>query len=197
MSAAAPARRGRPRDDAAEGAIVQAVVELLAEQGFTRLTIAAVAARAGVGKPTIYRRWSSKSDLVVDAIVRVAPPISARRTGDPHTDLRNLTHAAIKDVTSPPLGATLVAVLAQTGSHNELGTLVQHKLAQPRREVLHEVIVVAIESGQLRADTDAELMLDLLLGPGLYRWLITGRPVSRAMTAGVVDAVWNGFAAGA
>lgn len=189
-----PARRGRPRDDAAEQAILEAVVELLEEQGFNRLTIGGVAARAGVGKPTVYRRWASKSELVVDAVVRLAKPITARRTGDPHADLRALTQAAITEVSTPPLGSAVVMLLAETHTDAELAKLVHDRLARPRRGVLRDVIDLGVETGQLRADTDPEQMLDLLLGPSFYRWLITGRAPTRPAIARMVDIVWAAYA---
>ena len=186
---------GRPRDEAAEQAILAAVVDLLREQGFARLTIAEVAARAGVGKPTVYRRWPSKSELVVDAIVRLAPPISARRSGDPLVDLRRLVRAATVELTSPPLGTTIITLLADMHASPEFVALVQERIARPRRGVVGEVIERAIASGRLRKDTDAEVMLDLLIGPLLYRWLITGEALTRPVIDRVVDIVWESFAA--
>src|SRR5581483_3183891 len=70
---APPARRGRPRDAAADDAILHATVDMLAEVGFDRLTIEAIAARAQIGKPSIYRRWHSKAELVVDAVTALIP----------------------------------------------------------------------------------------------------------------------------
>jgi AcrR family transcriptional regulator len=193
---AAPARRrpGRPRDDAAEQAILTAVMELLTEDGFSKLTMGAVAERAGVGKPTVYRRWPAKAELVVDAMMRLAPPISPRRTGDPRTDLRRLVRAAITQLTSPPLGATMVALMAGMHTNPDLTRLVQERLAWPRRGTVGEAIERAVELGQLRPESDSELMLDLMLGSLLYRWLISGRTLPRTTVDRIVDTVWDAFA---
>jgi len=192
-SAATTRRPGRPRDNAAEQAILDAVVELLKERGFGGLTIAGVAARAGVGKPTVYRRWASKPDLVIDAVERLSKPIAARRTGDLHTDLRRLLGAVIAELTSPPLGAAMIAMLADMHADPALALRVQRRLAQPRRNVIRGVIEQGIEHGELRPDTDSELMLNLLIGPPLYRWLTTGKVLSGAGITRVVDTVWGAF----
>ncbi len=187
-------RAGRPRDDVAEQAILEAVVALLGEQGYAGTTIAAVAARAGVGKPTVYRRWSSKSELVVDAVVRLAPPITARRSGDPHTDIRRLTYSAITEMTSQPMAGTLVTLLTDMQQHPALPSLVQERLVRPRRAVIGEIIEQAVNDGGLGPATDPELMLDLLLGPLLYRWLTAGEAPTRASVNRLVDSVWDFFA---
>ncbi|HVX46791.1 MAG TPA: TetR/AcrR family transcriptional regulator [Mycobacteriales bacterium] len=190
-----PARPGRPRDAAAEQAILEAVVELLREHGFARLTMGEVAAKAGVGKPTIYRRWPSKAELVVDAIVRLAPPIHARRSGDPQTDVRRLIRVTITELTSPPLGPTVISLLADMHTSPQLQPLIRDRLVGPRRGVVKEVLDGAIATGQLRPDTDPDLMLDLLLGPLLYRWLTTGEALSRRAIDRIVDTVWALYAA--
>lgn len=187
-------RPGRPRDDAAEQAILKAAVDLLGEHGFARLTISAVAVAAGVGKPTIYRRWPSKAELVVDAMARLAKPTIARRSGDPYSDLRRLVRATMTDLTSPPLGTTVITLLADMHTSPELQRLIQDRLAGPRRRVVGEVIERAVDHGRLRPDTDTELMLDLLLGPLLYRWLITGVALTRKNVDRIVDTVWDMFA---
>jgi len=193
-SPATTRRRGRPRDDAAEQAILDAVVQLLKERGFAGLTIAGVATRAGVGKPTVYRRWASKPELVVDAIERLSKPIATRRTGDLHTDLRRLIGAVIAELTSPPLGTAMIAMLADMHADPDLAGRVQRRLTQPRRIVIKDVIEQAIENGELQTNTDSDLMLNLLIGPPLYRWLTTGKVLSGSGITRVVDTVWGAFA---
>jgi Bacterial regulatory proteins, tetR family len=83
-------QRGRPRDANVENAILNAAVAILNEVGYNDLSIEAVASRARVGRPTVYRRWPSKLDLVVDAVVRLVPAVSAPDTGDVFTDLEEL-----------------------------------------------------------------------------------------------------------
>jgi AcrR family transcriptional regulator len=193
-TASTPRRPGRPRDEAAEQAILAAVVELLGEVGFSQLTIGGVAARAGVGKPTLYRRWPSKAELVVEAIARLAPPATIRRSADPKADLRRLIRQVATELISPPLGATVVTLLAGMQSEPALAELVQDRLAGPRRAVLSGVIADAVKDGLLRPDTDVDMMLDLTLGSLVFRWLTTGTlPPSSAMDQ-TVDVVWAAFA---
>lgn len=191
----APRRPGRPRDEAAERAILDAVVELLGELGFTQLTIGGVAARAGVGKPTLYRRWPSKAELVVDAIARLAPPVAVRRTADPRADLRRSVRQVATELVTPPLGTTVITLLAEMHADPALTQLVQDRLAGPRRGVLAEVIEDAVKDGLLRADTDVEMMLDLTLGSLVFRWLTTGKVPPPSAMERTVDVVWDAFAA--
>jgi AcrR family transcriptional regulator len=190
----APRRPGRPRDEAAERAILDAVVELLGELGFTQLTMGGVAVRAGVGKPTLYRRWASKAELVVDAIARLAPAVSVRRTADPRADLRRSVRQVATELVTPPLGPTVVTLLAEMHADPALTQLVQDRLAGPRRGVLAEVIEDAVKDGLLRADTDVEMMLDLTLGSQVFRWLTTGKVPPPSAMERTVDVVWDAFA---
>lgn len=191
----APRRPGRPRDEAAERAILDAVVELLGEVGFTQLTIGGVAARAGVGKPTVYRRWPSKGELVVDAMARLAPPATIRRTADPRADLRRLVRQVATELVTPPLGATVIILLAEMHADPGLTQLVQDRVAGPRRSVLAAIIEDAVADGVLRADTDATMMLDLTLGSVVFRWLTTGKTPPPSAMERTVDVVWDAFKA--
>jgi AcrR family transcriptional regulator len=191
----APRRPGRPRDDHAEQAILDAVVELLGEQGFTQLTIGGVAARAGVGKPTLYRRWPSKAELVVDAIARLAPPAMVRRSGDPRADLRRVVRAVATELINPPLGATVITLLSEMHADPGLTELVQDRLAGPRRRVLAQIVEDAVKDGLLRPDTDVEMMLDLTLGSLVFRWLTTGKTPPPSAMERTVDVVWDAFTA--
>jgi AcrR family transcriptional regulator len=183
---AAP-RRGRPRDAQCEQAILQATVALLSEVGFNQLSIEAVAARAGVGKPTIYRRWPSKPELVLDAVKRLAPPFPTADTGDPLTDLRQIVPELIVGLTSSPVAR---AIISLAGDPEMARRLVEQHLT-PRREALADILRRAIAAGELRADTDVEMAMDLMLGAAVYRWLTTAQPVDAHTTRRFVDAVWD------
>jgi AcrR family transcriptional regulator len=187
---AAP-RRGRPRDAQAEQAILQATVELLSEVGFNQLSIEAVAARAGVGKPTIYRRWPSKPELVLDAVERLAPPFPTADTGDPLTDLRQIVPELIVGLTSSPVARATIALAGDAEMTRRLG----EQYLWPRRAGIAVILHRAIAAGELRADVDVEMAIDLMLGASVYRWLVTAQPVDADTARRVVDAVWQSMRA--
>jgi AcrR family transcriptional regulator len=184
-------RRGRPRDAQAEQAILQATVELLSEVGFNQLSIEAVAARAGVGKPTIYRRWPSKPELVLDAVERLAPPFPTADTGDPLTDLRQIVPELIVGLTSSPVARATIALAGDAEMTRRLG----EQYLWPRRAGIAAILHRAIAAGELRADVDVEMAIDLMLGASVYRWLVTAQPVDADTARRVVDAVWQSMRA--
>ena len=184
-------RRGRPRDAQAEQAILQATVELLSEVGFNQLSIEAVAARAGVGKPTIYRRWPSKPELVLDAVERLAPPFPTADTGDPLTDLRQIVPELIVGLTSSPVARATIALAGDAEMTRRLG----EQYLWPRRAGIAAILHRAIAAGELRADVDVEMAIDLMLGASVYRWLVTAQPVDADTARRVVDTVWEGMRA--
>jgi AcrR family transcriptional regulator len=184
-------RRGRPRDAQAEQAILQATVELLSEVGFNQLSIEAVAARAGVGKPTIYRRWPSKPELVLDAVERLAPPFPTADTGDPLTDLRQIVPELIVGLTSSPVARATIALAGDAEMTRRLG----EQYLWPRRAGIAAILHRGIAAGDLRADIDVEMAIDLMLGASVYRWLVTAQPVDADTARRVVDAVWQSMRA--
>jgi AcrR family transcriptional regulator len=190
-SGSAAPRRGRPRDAQAEQAILQATVELLSEVGFNQLSIEAVAARAGVGKPTIYRRWPSKPELVLDAVERLAPPFPTADTGDPLTDLRQIVPELIVSLTSSPVARATIALAGDAEMTRRLG----EQYLWPRRAGIAAILHRAIAAGELRADVDVEMSIDLMLGASVYRWLVTAQPVDADTARRVVDAVWQSMRA--
>jgi AcrR family transcriptional regulator len=183
---AAP-RRGRPRDAQAEQAILEATVALLSEVGFNQLSIEAVAAQAGVGKPTIYRRWPSKLELVLDAVERLAPPVPMADTGDPRSDLRQIVPELIVGLTSSPVARAIIALAGDAEIARRLG----EQYLTPRRAGIADILRRAIEAGQLRADTDVEMAIELMVGAAIYRWLVTAQPVDADTARRFVDAVWD------
>jgi len=187
---AAP-RRGRPRDAQAEQAILQATIAILSEAGFNHLSIEAVAARAGVGKPTIYRRWPSKRELVLDAVDRLAPPFPTADTGDPLTDLRQIVPELLVRLTSSPVARATLALAGDPEMVSRLG----ERYLRPRREATADILHRAIAAGELRADIDVEMAIDMMVGTLVYRWLVTAQPVDADTARRVVDAVWESLRA--
>lgn len=196
--AAAPARSpGRPRSVRAGEAILVAVLDLLAEGvAVDALTMEAVAARAGVGKATLYRRWPNKDALLVAAIRKLKgdPPqpagVSVR------DDLIMLLSAMHRPHDSQAM-TVLPCLVPEMYRNPEQHRLYQEAM-EPRREVMREVLRRGVRTGELRADIDIELTMALLSGPILVQKVLRWNPAldDAGLPGRVVDAVLTGIAAG-
>jgi AcrR family transcriptional regulator len=184
-----PTPRGRPRSAEVEEAILRTAMEILGDVGFGSFSIEAVAARAGVGRPTIYRRWPSKLELAIEAVVRLAPPLKVTSTGDPLAEFRRLVATLLPDVTGSAAGRALLALAGDPEVHAELARHLDERYLRPRRAVLADLLRRAADAGQVRSDLDPELLVDLVLGPAIYRWLVTGQPVSPQTARQITDTV--------
>lgn len=165
-------RRGRPRSAAAERAILDAVVELLeAGEPLAGLSIERIARTAGVGKATIYRRWSGKEELFVDVLRAVEPsdPVVSGTAG--LEDLRLMLEWVRTRGLAHRSSVFLHNVFAQMKSHPRLWAEYQRTVLAPRRAAMLEAVRRAVDAGELRDDVDTELMNDLFLGPVLMRTL--------------------------
>lgn len=186
---------GRPRDPKVDRAILVATLELLGEDGFDGLSIEAVAARAGVGKTTVYRRWPSKIPLVVDALSAMKAPAPESVPDDLST--RDALVRAMSGYTKPDQGSAsrVLAGLVDAMSRNaELAQAVRAVLVTERQRSLLGVIKRGVERGEIRPDVDARVMVDLLGGPVVLRRLITGDPVTPRLARTIVDLVLEGAA---
>jgi AcrR family transcriptional regulator len=190
------ARRGRPRDAAADDAILRATVDLLDEAGFDRLTIEAVAARAGVGKPTIYRRWHSKAELVVDAVTILFPftPASPEHSDD--DDIADMVLRFVHGVAASPMSRVLPALLASADWNRGLGATFRERYLGPRRAYLAALIRQAANSGTISPHADPEAAVDLLFGPLFYHWLASGQPPDERIARHRVTLAWRALQAG-
>jgi len=186
---------GRPRDPQVDQAILTATLELLGEDGFDGLSIEAVAARAGVGKTTVYRRWPSKIPLVVDALTAMKAPTVSAVPDDMPT--RDALVRAMSGFTKPHEGsaARVLAGLVDAMSRNEeLADAVRTVLVAERERGLVAVIERGKARGEIRSEVDARVMVDLLGGPVVLRRLITGQPVNQRLAHTIVDLVLDGAA---
>jgi AcrR family transcriptional regulator len=190
----APRSSGRPRSPECDQAILEAAVELFAEGGLDGLTVEGVAARANVGKATIYRRYPSKIDLVVAASQsftvdgRDAPP----DTGTTRSDLRALVDWLIAMLTTTPLGRAMPMMVADHARVPELAEAHRAIVAE-KRAVHREVLRRGIERGDLRADADLEVMMDSYVGPIFYRFLISDAPLDDAFADAIVEHTLRAF----
>ena len=188
-------RKLDPRAERSKQAILDATRELLAEGGEVgSLTVEAVAARSGVAKTTIYRRWRDKWELALDAVMidmlpGFAEPVDV---GDTRKELVTFVQAAVKNLAAPP--RTMKGLVSQIATDPELSRVYRERVVEPRREQLRPVIERGIARGDLRPDTDVALVHELLLGPVFYRLLLSGGSLDRKLSMRLADVVLDGFA---
>ena len=186
----APAPRpGRPRDGRVDRAIVTAALEVMAESGISEMRMDEVAARAGVGKAAIYRRFESKDEMVAAAIGTLVSEIVVPDTGSTRADLVELMREAVVLYGTTIAGRLMPSVVEAMRRDPELARIVRERVVAGRRVALTEVLERGIARGDLRADLDVELALDVLGGPLFYRLLITGGPLDERLAQGVVDLI--------
>ena len=183
---------GRYRNVRSHRAIVNATNQLLTEVGYGRLTIEGVAARAGVGKATVYRWWPSKGALVVDALSenRAAPPV--HDTGSLRTDLVRALEYVIGVLTTSPEGSIIPALTADLVRDPALAEMFRTQILRPRRAVFEQMLHRAVERGELPADVDVALILDSCVGAVFYRLVVSGEPIDDDLSARLVDLVLDG-----
>ncbi|MFG2054269.1 TetR/AcrR family transcriptional regulator [Micromonospora sp. NPDC048930] len=156
------------RNEASRRAILDAALQLCAEIGYSRLTIEAIAARAGVSKKTIYRWWPSKGAVVLEAVDDAATVADYPDTGNLATDLHKQLTAVIELLT-PPGNSAVTGLIAEALHDNELAHGLRERLIQPRITAFRERMRKAQRDGQLAADADLDVALDLIYGPVYHR----------------------------
>jgi AcrR family transcriptional regulator len=194
VSAGGSRRPGRPRSVEAHDAILDATFELLKEVGYDALAMEAIAARAGVGKATVYRHWASKEALVAEALERFMRAIRVPDTGTTRDDLMMMMGSAVAMYREPSTHGLLSALVAAMARSERIAQAVRSGFVAARRDALRQVLERAVARGDLRQELDLELALDLLGGPLFYRALITGGPIDERLTRDVVDVVLRGLA---
>lgn len=185
--------RGRPRDPRVEGVVLSATREILIERGFGRLTIAAVAESAGVGKGTIYLRWPDKESLVVAALREVWVPLEAPDTGVLRDDLLVVVREVAKRL-GDTSGALFATVLGAMPRDSQLQRLWGDVVVKPWAKVLDTVIARGVERGEMREGIDSTIAMEALLGPVLSLTVVRGRKVTSAQCETLVDIYLGGVA---
>lgn len=192
---AAGRQMGRPKDARADRAILETTLELIAERGAHAFRTEDVAARAGVGKGAIYRRYRSKEELVTAAVAAlVREEIAVPDTGSTRGDLLALMGEAVELYRSSLPGRLMPKLIGAMADNPELARAVRDRFLAVRRSALSEVLRRGVERGDLRPDLDLELALDVLGGPLFYRLLVTGGPLDEQLAEGVADLILRGFA---
>jgi AcrR family transcriptional regulator len=187
-------RRGRPRSDAANRAILYAAREELVEHGFTRFRLEHVAARAGVGKSTLYRRWPSKEALAQELLAELAAPhIAVDDVGDTRAELRLCVAHALHALRDTPFGQVIRTLLSQIAVNPAIGDPFRATVVEARRGEIAKVITRGIGRGDLRPDCDASIATELLVGPVYFR-LMFGGDMGDAFADRVADTVYEAYA---
>jgi AcrR family transcriptional regulator len=191
-SATAP--RGRPRRATASKAITDATLELLAEGGFAAATIDAIAARAGVGRNTIYRRWPSKEELIADALHELTADLDEMEGEDVYALLLDWSNDLARVFAHPLFGRLIPAVLGELQRNPTFARVYADRVVRPRRQAIIEVLTREIERGELREGLDVDLVADLFAGPPFLRVLPLGLPpVTEGYARDLVETIWRGI----
>ena len=193
-SEGASRRPGRPRDARRDEAILAATLEILKEHGYVGLTIESVAVRAGVGRPTIYRRWPSKPALVVAALVQSARlAIPEVDTGSLRRDLIAVQRRQVELMSSPDSRRVTAGLIADLATDPELAQSYVSQYLAPRRAAVWQVLQRGVDRGELDAGVDFAFVYDLLVGPLFMRAVIWGEPLAADAAEKTADVILAAF----
>ena len=168
-------RPGRPRSEATRRAILAAAVDELTERGYAQLSVEGIAVRAGSGKQTIYRWWSSKADVVLDAMLdEAASVIAVPDEGSLHADLDAFLAATFRQRGQRPV---LVGLMAEALLDPTFAAQFRDRFLFGRRDALRTVLTRAAARGEIAADVDPEMLLDIVFGVLWYRLLLDHAPL--------------------
>ncbi|CAM5387763.1 TetR/AcrR family transcriptional regulator [Streptomyces aurantiogriseus] len=200
---------GKPVPDAARRseksrrAIYEAALALVAEAGYPKTTIEGIAARAGVGKQTIYRWWGSKADVLLEAFLDLSEqaaeaagqvPYAIPDTGDLAADLKAVLRATVDELLDPRFEAPSRALAAEGLVNEQLAREFVAKLLEPQLQLYVDRLRSAQDAGDVRADVDPRIALELFVSPLAQRWLQHTGPISYEYTDTVVDYALHGLA---
>jgi AcrR family transcriptional regulator len=189
----APRRPGRPRSEQADRAIIEAALDLFAESGVEGTCIEAVAARAGVGKSTIYRRWPGKEELLVDALATLKTPLPEPAGGPVRDDLAALLHVMCDDMSDPRRARAAALLYGEGANYPRLMARFTEAVVEPRREVFRKVLRRGIETGEISTDADIDTALLMMIGAVQAR--VRGlEPMPPGYAGHVVDQLLRGLA---
>ncbi|MEU8249516.1 TetR/AcrR family transcriptional regulator [Nonomuraea sp. NPDC048916] len=188
---------GRPRSEKAEKAIIEATLDLIGEgTGIAELSIEAIASRAGVGKTTIYRRWSNKEDLVLDALATLKAPLPPLAGVSVRDDLITLLDTMRREAGQTRTRCVMNIALGDSDRYPRLLERFFDIAIEPRRQAMREVIRRGIASGELRPDIEVEMCMAILSGAMIWhtKWGPAG-DLPADLAERIVDHVLPGLAA--
>jgi AcrR family transcriptional regulator len=176
---------------------VEATLDLLAERGFQATTIEAIAARAGVGRNTIYRRWPSKEELIADALYALTAELDTHQGEDLYALLLDWIRDFERVFSDPRFGRILPVVLGEVQSNPAFARAYSERVVSPRYDALRDMLGRAVERGELRKGVDVLQVADLLAGPPFVRLLPIGLPpITEDYAEELLDMIWRGIAPG-
>jgi len=184
---------GRPREPETEERILNTALRLLAADGYSRMSLDAVAVEAGVSKPTIYRRWSSKADLATAAIMTIQVAEPRVSTGSTRGDLTGVLENFSRSLLRPNGMSLIGTVLAEEAHTPDLLRLFRERIVAPRRAMLRQILNKAQQQKELRAAVDIDCAVNMLIGAYYARYLSGGR-IAASFARELVDIVWSGIA---
>lgn len=186
-------KRGRPRSSRAHDAILDAAFELVLEAGLRAVSIEAIAAKAGVGKTTVYRRWPNKAAVIMDAFTaKVGSEAHFRKAPTILESIRGQMRSVARAFSGKD-GAVVKALIAEAQFDPELAAAFRERWTLPRRRLARAVIDEGIRRGELRADLDPEDAIDLLYAPIYYRLQMATAPLSDAYIDRIFDRAMQGL----
>jgi AcrR family transcriptional regulator len=179
---------GRPRDARCDQAILRATLDILREGGVAALSIDAVAARAEVGKATIYRRWTSKDVLVLEALRSDGDPIDVPDTGNLRDELETYFDRLIERFAAND-GSDVLPHLIEAACYDADVRASLDDYIKQRQKPLRSILLRAAQRGDIAEDVDRVVMAEALVGPVIYRRLLTGGRIDRAFVRKLLDIV--------
>jgi AcrR family transcriptional regulator len=189
-SAAATTRpAGRPRDDSIDAAVLAAAAAILDQVGYPRLSVAAVAARAGVHKPALYRRWRSKPMLVIDVLATTLPTVLFPDTGTLRGDLEAGVQTLRYTWSAPRIRQTFLGLFADLMGDPEASQAFHTRVLQTRGSSLHDALARARDRDEANAELDPATVASLLEGPLMHRVLLDEHPIDDALVSTVIAAI--------
>ncbi|GAA1585819.1 TetR/AcrR family transcriptional regulator [Actinoplanes couchii] len=173
------------RSERSRTAILDAALALITESGYAALTIEAIAARAGVGKQTIYRWWKGRGEIVLDALaeqVTAAGPPALPDTGDLEADLRLVVRATVAELADPKLSEITRALTVESLTSESFADQVRDRILRPQLDTIKDRL-----RGHVRAGIDPDLAVELFVGPMYHRWMLRTGPLTEEYADALVD----------
>ena len=178
----------------AHAAILNASIDLIREVGYDAVTMEGIAARAGVGKATVYRRWSSKETLVAEALQQIMLAVPIPNGGSTRGDLQLIMGTTLKMYQDPATLALLSGLVAAMARSEMIATAMRSGFVATWRDAVRTLLERGMARGDVRRDTDVQLAIDMLAAPMFYRFLITGAAIDEPLVRDVVELVMRALA---
>lgn len=182
----------RTRSRRAHADVLTATLQLIAERGIDATSVDAIAEVSGVSKATIYKHWTTKEALCLEAIGSANGELPQFDSGEPRTDLVNLLRHVVQHPLPAAMGKLWARVIGHAAGNPAFGDALRARFDQPRRTQVTRLVKAAVEQGRLRPDVDLDLATDMLFGPIMYR-RFTRTPMPSDFAERLVMGFWNAW----